>query len=58
MDRSDKKRKLGYKCATENTSAILQHAAHTTDKRGDNKVESSDSSEIPDWGEDSSTHVL
>ena len=31
MDRSNKKKKL-YKCRTANTSAIWQHAAHTTDQ--------------------------
>ena len=31
MDRSNKKLKISYKCPTANTSAIWQHAAHTTD---------------------------
>ena len=31
MDRSDEK-KILYKCITANTSAIWQHAAHTTDQ--------------------------
>ena len=33
MDRSNKKnKKILYKCVTANTSAIWQHAAHTTDQ--------------------------
>ena len=34
MDRSNKKKniKIAYKCITANTSAIWQHAPHTTDQ--------------------------
>ena len=32
MDRTNKKIKMLYKCITANTSAIWQHAAHTTDQ--------------------------
>ena len=33
MDRSNKKKnQMLYKCITANTSAIWQHAAHTTDQ--------------------------
>ena len=32
MDRSNKKIEIIYKCVTANTSAIWQHAAHTTDQ--------------------------
>ena len=32
MDRSNKKLKIVYKCITANTSALWQHAAHTTDQ--------------------------
>ena len=32
MDRSNNKLKMLYKCITTNTSAIWQHAAHTTDQ--------------------------
>ena len=32
MDKSNKKNKILHKCLTANTSAIWQHAAHTTDQ--------------------------
>ena len=32
MDKSNKKLQILYKCITANTSAIWQHAAHTTDQ--------------------------
>ena len=32
MDRSNNKLKMLYKCITTNTSAIWQHAAHSTDQ--------------------------